>query len=286
MATDDLEEVEKLIEADDAEPAKLDPFGAEGPETPAQAKAQDEKLSRRQKAEAARVAKETELNERFARLDSQIGMSSQQIAQLREENARLQGALQYQQTVVTQRPTPQGPSWEDLRRDADKALDAKDYTEFRRLDGLATQALVDARTAAALEQFRQTLPDPRQFQQQAPQGVPPELQRAIDRNLTRAPKLAELPEPQMVARINAECGVLLAEGHQPGPALFAKAVDNCESRITGKSTRATFARGNGIQMDRHVNTGGGGGDEETGTAEQRAMWKKAGLPDDEFKKYA
>ncbi len=283
MAIDDLDAVDKLIDTEEAAEVekKINPFSEGPPETPAQAAATTEAKSRRQKAQEARDAEKKALDDRFAQYDSQIGATSAQIAAQREEIARLQGALSQRQAPVVQAPA--GPSADELLRQATKALDDKDTTEYHRLLREAHRADVAEQIAAVQRQ----IPDPRQYQQ-PPQNDFSDVRRALDRNLARAPKLAELPEDQVLNRVSAECGVLISEGGRPGPALFAKAVDNCEARISGRATRATFARGNGIPMDRHVSAGGAGGgdDEDVGTPEQREVWRRSGLPMSEFKKYA
>lgn len=273
---DDLEAVEALADQDDAE-SKTPAFGTAPPEAPATESARAESKTRRAKAREEQEAREAALNERFSRLEGTIGMSQQQIQALNEENARLRGFLQARAQETQQRPA--GPSAEELHEQAMKALDDKDLPKYHKL----LSAAIRTETLAGI---------PRQEQQQyapAPAGPPIGYQIALATNLSKSPKLAELPEEEWQARVNAECQVLLAEKRGvPSPALLAKAFQNCEERIAGKA-RATFSTGNRGMLagERHVNGAGVGDDDSpAGTAAQRAMWEKFGLPADQFKKYA
>lgn len=270
---DDLAAIDELT--DDAEP-KAPAFGSAPPESPAAESARAETKTRRAKAREEQEAREAALNDRFSRLEGTIGMSQQQIQALNNENARLRGFLEARQQ---QEPAaPRGPSPDELRELAEKALDEKDLPKYHKL----LSAAIRGEVLAGL---------PRQEQQQAAPantGPPLGFQIALANNLSRSPKLAELPEEQWQARVNAESQVLIAEGGRPGPALLAKAFKNCETRITDK-TRATFSTaGRGMLAgDRHVNGSGAGGDDDdgsSGTEAQRAMWAKFNLPPEGLKR--
>jgi hypothetical protein len=278
----EAELAEELVAAEDAkETPEVTAFGERAaPRAGARATAAAtyEQVSRRERARLEREAEKAENDRRFRDLEGRLSTTAQETARLREENARLHGFV----SARSQEPAPARVSADELHRQAEAALDSGKYAEWKRLDRLANRV----ETEELLESRLAQIPQP---QQQAPaeRALPVDFQIALANHLRDAPKLAATPNWQ--TRVDRQAALLMAEGHAPGPELLARAVKDCEARLTGTTARATFStNGRGILGgDRHVNSGQASGDDgESGTAEQRAMWAKFKLPASELKKYA
>jgi len=237
-----------------------------------------------------RAAAENKLKEFETRLQETETRHARELAEVRSRAERFQAELAMRpvhmvQPAPQQRQEPTEPDPEDLFRQADRALDAKDYNEHKRLERQA-YSLIARREARGL------VP---QQQYQAPQQ---QMDPQLIAMMAQYPELIAHPNGLRLAVIkDAE---LDAQGTPPSPARVRAAMAAAHSQITqGKQNgqsrpaydqSAAGALG-GAPTSRGANAGGGVRAGSNGpvlmiNADQerslRSIAKKAGMDWDEY----
>jgi len=247
------------------------------PEAPKQrVEIQESKPSRRQAAARAQDAVMTKVTELERALSAKEQSWQQELARRDAEIARLQGMAEgFKATAAQQKP--QGPTPEELEAQAEKALDASNYAEHRRLVNAANELRWQQREQALLQKFQQQQP-------QATQGLPVPVQLA----LAQHPAVRSAGE-RGLALANAKAMELVAlYGQQPDT--LERAFQAAEAMLSGTQKQPqTFSRETagalaGVPAARN---GNGGGSRSPGvelTALEMDVARKAGMSYAEYAK--
>src|SRR6478735_3795286 len=285
--TDDTSDAEDLAAlrgaADGAPAADKEPDGPAVPPAPEPGKSVSVEApkSRRQRAEEERKAELTrmsetikELRERDSVRDRQLGELTGHLSALAQQRAAAPPVQAYQP------PPPQIPDPRDLRRQALKALDARDMDQYHELLEQANTAATMRAIAPALQRVAQ--------QPQAPvqQQVPAELMAYF----AAYPDVATHPSrDKLLMAKNAE---LEALGYPEGPGRVKAVFDHVQATVkAGKGAQrqapgfdpSSAAALSGTPTARPAGGSSGPGKGEPRVelnAEERRMWKAAGFTDE------
>lgn len=182
----------------------------------------------RPESRSARAARET--RETLAELKRRDGEREQQLAQLREIASRPQYIPQTVYQAPPQQQQPNDPDPDELFRQSRKALDAKDYDEYERLQRAGHRA----ETTRILRQNQAQMQPQQQYS-------PPDP--ILTATLARYPEITNSGQAGIQLAI-AEDARLSAMGHPPGWQRFNAAFAAASETIKGAQKQA------GPQYDR------------------------------------
>jgi hypothetical protein len=243
--------------------------------------------SRRAKAdELVEERIKTHLGEFEKRWTTERQTLEQRLSQEQQERARLAGALETLQRMPQQPPAPvkdDRPDPTDLRRQAKKALDDKDFESYERLRDEATLIDADRRAEARMTKVRTEL------EGKIPQQIPPVIQHLLSRHQHVA-----MAGPRGEEAVVLKDRELALYGHQPGPERMAKAFELADKMLAPQQqqpARPTYSRDaaaalSAVPAGRPPGGGGGGGsDPEPLTALEKATARSAGMSEDDYRKW-
>lgn len=275
------------------EPADQGP-GAEPQDEPAlelpqQPQTTEATLSRSQKARARREEWQTKLSELEQGFRSQQEQYSQELSKRDAELARLRGTLEALQPLVAQRqaPTqtevPLDQRFDQLRAEAQRAIDNNDFATYN-------AKLMEAGAIKAEMQLLAKYP----HLAKAPQQV----QQEPAMNPHTVVMLARYPEAgRNLKLVDAWASMLLAKGGSPGPDLVEQAFKMAQNELTAQNKLAQGPRFGTDKRSQELLTGssggGGGTPRSKGSGDQRikglpSNWKQiaalADMPEDAYLK--
>lgn len=283
-----------------APPAAPEPQGEEagapeGGAAPAAAVEPDHAPSDYQPAKRARPSRreaaiEEKINGRLGEFEKRWTTErqtlEQQLAEQRMHNARLAGQLEtLQRMPAPAAPAPvrdDRPDPAELRRQAKKALDDKDFDSYERLRDEATILDADRRNEERMKTFRT------EIQQAIPQQAPPEIQFLMAQHRNVA--LNGQRGVQAVMLKDQELGIY---GNPPGPERLSKAFELAEKMLAPRQApaRPQYSQDaasalSAVPVGRAAGAGGGGGAEpEPLTDLEKRTAKGAGMSEDDYRKW-
>lgn len=209
-----------------------------------------------------------------------------QLAAANQRAAMLEGRLH----EIGNRPQPapvpvrdDRPDPTDLRRQAKKALDDRDFETYERLRDEATLIDADRRAEERIGKIRT------EIEQKIPQQLPPEVQVLMAQH--RHVALAGQRGVQAVMLKDQE---LALYGHQPGHDRVAKAFELAEKMLAPRAAPARPAYSadaaaalSGVPAGRPpgAGAGGGGAEPEPLTAIEKQVARDAKMSEDDYRKW-
>jgi len=240
--------------------------------------------SRRAAAEAAVDDKiKTHLGEFEKRWSTERQSYEQQLGEQRQQNARLAGQLEAIQRMPAPAPAPvaEGPDPAELRRQAKKALDDKDFDSYERLRDQAAEIVADRKVEERVSRVA------RELEAKIPQQAPPEIQFLMNQHRNVA-----MNGPRGVQAVMLKDQELGLYGTPPGPERVAKAFELADRMLAPRQQpqRPQFSQ-DGAAALAAVPTGrpsggaGAGGEQEPLSPLEKETAKAAGMTETDYKKW-
>jgi hypothetical protein len=265
-------------------PAATPPAADEAP-SDYQAPEKRRQGSRRAAAEAAVDDKiKSHLGEFEKKWTTERQTYEQQLQEQRQQNARLAGQLEAMQRMPAPAPVPvaEGPDPAELRRQAKKALDDKDFDSYERLRDQAAEIAADRKVEERVSRVA------RELRAEIPQQAPPEIQFLMTQHRNVA--LNGQRGVQAVMLKDQELGLY---GTPPGPERVAKAFELADRMLAPRQQpgRPQFSQ-DGAAALAAVPTGrpsgGAGAGGEAGeplSSLEKETAKAAGMTEADYKKW-
>jgi len=235
--------------------------------------------SRRERARQENDAVLTKVTELEKALTAKEQAWQQELARRDQEIAHLRGVAETLKTTGAQQQRPQGPTPEEIEAQAEKALDASNYTEHRRLLKQAEDLRWQQREAALMQKFQQ--------QQPPASGLPVPVQLA----LAQHPAVRAAGE-RGLALANAKALELQAL-YGPQPDTLERAFQAAEAVLSGQQatkqpqtfSRETAGALSGVPAQRNGSGGGSSGPGVELSALEMETARRAGMSYAEYAKY-
>lgn len=240
--------------------------------------------SRRAAAEAAVDDKiKSHLGEFEKKWTTERQTYEQQLAEQRQQNARLAGQLEAIQRMPAPAPVAPapGPDPEELQRQAHKALDEKDFASYERLRDQAAVIIADRKVEERVGRVV------RELEAKIPQQAPPEIQFLMNQHRNVA--LNGQRGVQAVMLKDQELGIY---GHPPGPDRVAKAFGLADRMLAPAQQpgRPQFSQDGAaalaaVPTSRPSGGAGAGGEQEPLSQLEKETAKAAGMTDADYRKW-